>query len=266
MICNCKNSGTSGGTSPRIGFVQGNAFRLGIPLEAMNVTLQDGKVSTEKTSFYPNEEYPVQVTLYKGKVKYTFDASVDGNVVSIVDNGNIVVGTYSIEVLCHNQAGEPCRFMARNAVRVVDATADAGIEPGVEFDAESYMLDGGVFIFAKGDKGDPGRGITSLTVAESQESGGTNVVTITFTDGTSITFNVKNGERGEGVTQETLERIATALQDAEKASSLATSAAAMAEQAAAHVTPHVSLSEEAYEELVNNDEVDPNTIYMTYEE
>jgi dihydroxyacetone kinase len=103
-------------------------------------------------------------------------------------------------------------------------------------------------------------------VAESQESGGTNVVTITFTDGTSITFNVKNGERGEGVTQETLERIATALQDAEKASSLATSAAAMAEQAAAHVTPHVSLSEEAYEELVNNDEVDPNTIYMTYEE
>lgn len=247
--------------------VCGNVLRLAVPLNVVNLTLVNGHVSVESQNFYPNTEYPVQIILSKkGGIKYAFDARVDGNIVSMEDLGTIAIGLYQVEVICRNDVGEPCRYMARAVVQIVDATLDADIEPGVEFNAESYMLDGGVFIFAKGDKGDPGRGIATITVTESQESGGNNVVRITFTDGLSITFNVKNGERGEGVTPETLARIATALEDAERASALATRAATTAEQAASHVTPHVSLSEEDYQRLINNNEVDPNTIYMTYEE
>lgn len=45
-------------------------------------------------------------------------------------------------------------------------------------------------------KGDTGNGIASWSVVESQEDGGNNVVTVTFTNGDSETFNVKNGSTG----------------------------------------------------------------------
>ena len=45
-------------------------------------------------------------------------------------------------------------------------------------------------------KGDTGNGIASWTVVESQEDGGSNTVTVTFTDGTSETFTYKNGHTG----------------------------------------------------------------------
>lgn len=48
-------------------------------------------------------------------------------------------------------------------------------------------------------KGDPGKGIASFTVVESQEDDADNVVTVTFTDGTTETFNVKNGKTGNGI-------------------------------------------------------------------
>lgn len=51
----------------------------------------------------------------------------------------------------------------------------------------------------KESKGDTGNGIASWTVVESQEDDGNNVVTVTFTDGTHETFNVKNGKTGNGI-------------------------------------------------------------------
>ena len=51
----------------------------------------------------------------------------------------------------------------------------------------------------KVSKGDTGNGIASWSVVESQEDDGNNVVTVTFTDGTSETFNVKNGKTGNGI-------------------------------------------------------------------
>ena len=46
-------------------------------------------------------------------------------------------------------------------------------------------------------RGSTGNGIASWTVVESQEDGGYNVVTVTFTDGTEETFNIKNGSKGD---------------------------------------------------------------------
>ena len=47
-----------------------------------------------------------------------------------------------------------------------------------------------------GAKGDTGNGISSITVSESAEDSGSNVVTISMTDGTSKSFTVKNGSKG----------------------------------------------------------------------
>ena len=48
-------------------------------------------------------------------------------------------------------------------------------------------------------KGDTGNGIASFSVVESQEDDADNVVTVTFTDGTTETFTVKNGKTGNGI-------------------------------------------------------------------
>jgi len=48
-------------------------------------------------------------------------------------------------------------------------------------------------------QGPTGNGIASWSVVESQEDAGSNVVTITFTDGTSETFTYKNGHTGNGI-------------------------------------------------------------------
>lgn len=49
----------------------------------------------------------------------------------------------------------------------------------------------------KGDKGDPGVGVQSVAqTTTSSADGGSNVVTVTLTDGTKSTFTVKNGSKG----------------------------------------------------------------------
>ena len=49
----------------------------------------------------------------------------------------------------------------------------------------------------KGDKGDPGVGIQSVVqTTTATEDGGSNVVTVTKTDGSTSTFKVKNGSKG----------------------------------------------------------------------
>ena len=48
----------------------------------------------------------------------------------------------------------------------------------------------------KGDKGDAGVGVKSITSTNNTADGGTSVITVTLTDGSEFTFNVKNGSKG----------------------------------------------------------------------
>ena len=48
----------------------------------------------------------------------------------------------------------------------------------------------------KGDKGDTGVGVKSITSTNNTADGGTSVITVTLTDGSKSTFNVKNGSKG----------------------------------------------------------------------
>lgn len=126
--------------------VQGNVLRVAIPLTLHVVSVVNGVVDERDEEFYPNTNHPVKVILIKGGDKYPYTASVSGNVVSFEDKGTLPIGEYQVDVLCRDGADNPYRYMARGAVEIVDATIDAGLIPGVEFDAEVFTLRGAMFL------------------------------------------------------------------------------------------------------------------------
>lgn len=129
----------------RIKHVKGNVLRLQIPLTIKRVSMDEGSVVEVEEDFFPSPLYPVYIN-FKSTLKRAFEGMIDGNVVSMRDQGTLNVGTYQIEVLCNDDDGNPYRYMVRDIIEVVDATADAGIVAGVEFDSETYTLEGAVFI------------------------------------------------------------------------------------------------------------------------
>lgn len=147
--CNCK-------TDALIKHVQGNVLRLAIPLTIKIRDLVDGHPTEREEDFYPDASRGVKIVLDASYITRTFDGVVSGNVVSMEDVGTLKLGNYQVTVLCYDNSGIPYRYMARNIIAIVDATADAGIEAGIEFDSETYTLEGAYFIKGeKGDKGDP---------------------------------------------------------------------------------------------------------------
>ena len=57
-------------------------------------------------------------------------------------------------------------------------------------------MDSGEFKGEKGDTGPQGVSVTNVTSTNNTSDGGTSVVTVTLSDGTTKTFNVKNGNKG----------------------------------------------------------------------
>lgn len=135
--------------SKSIGIVRGNVLRASIALEVSNQETVDGQVITHRQELIPLDG-KVRVVLRDGGSKYTYDVTATGNVAEIEDLGTLKAGIYDIEVLCRNSNNEPMRYMARDVIIVNEATADAGIEPGVEFDAQTVQLEAAVFQAAGG--------------------------------------------------------------------------------------------------------------------
>lgn len=177
----------------KIKHVEGNKLRLAIPLTIQTVTVDDGETSAAVTDFVPNPSYPVEIVLKRGSKERKYDAWMDGNIAVMEDSGTLERGIYSVIVLCRNDAGEPLRFKQRDVVEVVDLTAEAGIEAGIEYNAEAHYLDAAVFMAVSGV------GIARWEVTESHESGGENVLKIILTDGREFTFTVRNGVDGNAV-------------------------------------------------------------------
>lgn len=139
----------------KIKHVFGNHLRLAIPLQKLVRTLEDGQVVERAEDFFPNPDFPVSVVLTGYNRQKTYEAAMEGNVATIEDDGTLPVGRYQVEVIAHDAEGRQVRYMQRDAVAIVNATADAGIEPGIEFDAEAQMLEGAVFIYAEGSQPAP---------------------------------------------------------------------------------------------------------------
>jgi len=129
-----------------IPIVQGNLLRLGIALQVVKITSVEGVVDKQVEDFVPNPNFPVRVLLTRGSIVCEFTATMEGNVAVFEDKGTVNVGKYALTVLCRDDDGNPMRFKQKDAVSIVDLTAEAGIVPGAEFETGTHWLDGAVFL------------------------------------------------------------------------------------------------------------------------
>lgn len=183
MDCNCSHICKT----VKIRHVYGNVLRIAIPLTLRQVVVVDGVVTTSDSEFSPSQDYPIAVVFDKGAAQVKMLAQLRGdNVAYVEDAGTIPTGTYSITVTCKDSNGNPYRFKENAVLQVVDATKEAGIEKGIEYEVTEYILDSAIF-FASGAAD---RGIDHI--ATTQEEG---VTTVTFylTDGTTESFQVTQG-------------------------------------------------------------------------
>lgn len=150
MNCGCDKHGL---TNAKIRHVYGNVLRIAVPLTKRTVEVVDGVITAVDTDFVPSTDYPIAIILDKGNAQLKMLAQLRGNNIAYFeDKGTIPVGVYSITVTCKDDDSNPYRFKERAVLQVVDVTADAGIKPGIEYDAEEYYLDNAVF-FASGAAG-----------------------------------------------------------------------------------------------------------------
>lgn len=185
MDCRC-NSITKL-TPAKIRHVYGNVLRIAVPLTMRTVEVVDGVVSVTDTDFTPSTDYPISIIFDKGAAKAKYIATLRGDHIAYIeDKGTLEVGTYSITVLCKDNNGNPYRFKERAILQVVDATADAGIEKGIEYEVKEHYLDSAVF-FASGAAD---RGIDHI---DTSTEGNTVTVTFYLTDGSMESFSVKSG-------------------------------------------------------------------------
>ena len=186
MDCGCKCD-KNGITNAKIRHVYGNVLRIAVPLTKRTVEVVDGVITAVDTDFVPSTDYPIAIILDKGNAQLKMLAQLRGNNIAYFeDKGTIPVGVYSITVTCKDSECNPYRFKERAILQVVDVTADAGIEKGIEYDAEEYYLDNAVF-FASG-KAD--RGIDHIETSYNEE---TTIVSFYLTDGSVESFSVSSG-------------------------------------------------------------------------
>lgn len=162
-------------------------MRIAVPLTKRTVEVVDGVITAVDTDFVPSTDYPIAIILDKGNAQLKMLAQLRGNNIAYFeDKGTIPVGVYSITVTCKDSEGNPYRFKERAVLQVVDVTADAGIEKGIEYDAEEYYLDNAVF-FASGSAD---RGIDHIETSYNEE---TTIVSFYLTDGSVESFSVSSG-------------------------------------------------------------------------
>lgn len=195
---NCNNCSGNNNQSTMLKHVYGNVLRLAIPLDIKTLSVVDGEIEQDEQPFSPSAEHPVLVALKRGSRSYEYTADMIGNVATIEDRGTLPIGHYSVEVLCVSQSGDPMRFFARSVIDVVEATKDAGLHAGVEFDETQLQLEGCVFLAIQGGTG-TSVGIERIDVDETDEPGEYNTITITLTDGTSKILKVRNGTAADFV-------------------------------------------------------------------
>ena len=105
-----------------IKWIQGNPLKLAIPLQKVTITEQ-GKVTEP---YIPNANETVKVILsstlaYRVRAYEFTPTVIDGNVVTIQDNGEMATGQYDITVLIkNNTTGEPHRSKWKYLVEIYD--------------------------------------------------------------------------------------------------------------------------------------------------
>lgn len=142
----------------KIQWIVGNRLELAIPLQKMTVT-PEGKVTED---YVVPDDAKVRVILKSVWKSYEYSPSeiVDGNKVVVRDNGTLPVGVYAVHVYVREADGGEFKFRplhsGYSSVITIRPDNTGVTEEYTDFVAGSVLLDAQTYIFAKGDKGDPG--------------------------------------------------------------------------------------------------------------
>lgn len=117
---------------------QGNLLALSFPIIRRQVTTVNGEQETLETDFILDGTTTVRLT--KGYHSYDYEPEIEGNVVTFSDRGKLDVGEYDITVLYTARDGQPYKWKHRQALSVVDATADGGIYKSAVLDTEADFI------------------------------------------------------------------------------------------------------------------------------
>ena len=128
-------------------WVYGNTQPLLIPLEKEVMTEQEEIVAEP---YYPDGEATVTVNLTSQFKKYSYTPVVNGNLLTITDNGTLPCGCYGVEILIDNPDGTHERSKWECQV-VVTKDNVRTLQEWDEFKEQDIKARAAVFFFAKGD-------------------------------------------------------------------------------------------------------------------
>ena len=120
--------------------VRGNVLRLRVELTLRTMQSEGETVETDKREFVPKAG-SVTAKLINGARMVPMQVEMEGNYARLADYGTLELGEYSLDIRCLDEQDLPYRCKLFGAVEVVDSTACAGIEAGVEFDAQVQHLE-----------------------------------------------------------------------------------------------------------------------------
>lgn len=180
----------------RITYTQGNTVSVSVPLVKKTIEKTGNVTSITTEDYTPGDGETIEVKLIGERRTYCYTPTMSESVAVFALQGNEVAGRYGIEVNIYKTNGEKMRYAEPYALELVPFTGivDNFVVGAVELDASVFFAMRG----EKGDKGDPGEdgvGISSITKVSTQ--GLVDNYAITYTDGTSTTFQVTNGAKGD---------------------------------------------------------------------
>lgn len=107
---------------PVIRHTQGNVLQLSIPLTMRWHIVTDGvEQIVEKGTI--SHDMDIRVVLSRGSKEYTFVPELNNNQVTIIEKGELPIGTYSIAIEI-NDDGNRLRYKKRTLLQIVDSTED----------------------------------------------------------------------------------------------------------------------------------------------
>ena len=166
--------------------VQGNTFSLAIPLQIY--VISEGAMVLQ--DYTPDPTDVVTIQLKGDKRQYTYTPSITGNTAYIDLTGNELADNYGVVVTIVKQDSTRLRSFRTDQFFIVESSDDLTTDDIIEgLENNVIYLNSQCFV-----AGEPGVGVQSIVqTSTSTQSGGTNEVTVTLTDGTISKFYIHNG-------------------------------------------------------------------------
>lgn len=166
--------------------VRGNSFSLAIPLQIYQV--EGGEMVLQ--DYTPDPADVVTIQLKGDKRQYTYTPSITGNTAYIDLTGNELADNYGVVVTIVKQDSTRLRSFRTDQFFIVESSDDLTTDDIIQgLENNVIYLNSQAFV-----AGEPGVGVESIVqTSTSTQSGGTNEVTITLTNGTTSKFYIHNG-------------------------------------------------------------------------